>query len=76
MRFMPATAAGALALIATTSAMAEITLYQGEGFRGRALTTNKPISDLERMRGSGRIRGRGSGLLGGLRAAEFRGAAA
>jgi uncharacterized protein YcfJ len=31
--------------------MAEITLYQGEGFRGRALTTNKPISDLERMRG-------------------------
>lgn len=51
MRFKLATALGALALFATTSAMAEITLYQGEGFRGRALTTNKPISNLERMRG-------------------------
>jgi uncharacterized protein YcfJ len=51
MRFKLSYAAGALALLAVTSATAQITLYEGEGFRGRALTTSKSITNLERMRG-------------------------
>src|SRR5580765_4208395 len=51
MRFKLGYAIGALAFFAVTSATAQITLYEGEGFRGRALTTNRPITDLERMRG-------------------------
>jgi uncharacterized protein YcfJ len=41
---------GAFAFFAVTGAAAQITLYEGEGFRGRALTTNRPITDLDRMR--------------------------
>jgi uncharacterized protein YcfJ len=51
MRFKLSSAVGALAFLAVTSASAQITLYEGEGFRGRALTTNKSITNLERMRG-------------------------
>ncbi len=39
---------GAAAFIFSTGAFAEITLYQGESFRGRALTTAHQIQDLAR----------------------------
>jgi uncharacterized protein YcfJ len=44
-------AVGAVVILAVTGATAQITLYEGEGFRGRALTTNKSIRDLQTMRG-------------------------
>jgi uncharacterized protein YcfJ len=44
-------AVGAVAFLAVTSVAANITLYEGEGFRGRALTTTRPIRNLETMRG-------------------------
>jgi uncharacterized protein YcfJ len=50
MRYKLISLAGAFVFLAATSAMAQITLYEGEGFRGRPLTTNKSITNLERMR--------------------------
>jgi uncharacterized protein YcfJ len=41
-------AIGLIALAGATSAFAEITLYQGEGYRGRAVTTAGRIPNLER----------------------------
>jgi uncharacterized protein YcfJ len=36
------------ALLVGTHAAAQVTFYQGEGFRGRAFTTDKPVSNLDR----------------------------
>ncbi len=43
------TALGAAALVLATQAAAQITFYQGEGFRGRAFTTSKSVSNFERI---------------------------
>jgi len=40
----------AITLALATQAMATITLYEGEGFRGRAVTIDRPVRDLDRMR--------------------------
>jgi uncharacterized protein YcfJ len=42
------TALGATALVLATQAAAQITFYQGEGFRGRAFTANTPVQNFER----------------------------
>jgi uncharacterized protein YcfJ len=42
------TALGATALVLATQAAAQITFYQGEGFRGRAFTVNTPVQNFER----------------------------
>ena len=42
------TALGLTALVLGTQAMAQVTFYEGEGFRGRALTTDRRIGDLSR----------------------------
>ncbi len=39
----------ALALVVSASASAQITFYEGEGFRGRAFSTDRPIRDMERQ---------------------------
>jgi uncharacterized protein YcfJ len=39
---------GALAVLACAPAAAEITFYEGEEFRGRAFTTDRPLSDFRR----------------------------
>jgi uncharacterized protein YcfJ len=39
----------AAAVMAATQAAAQVTFYEGEGFRGRAFSANRPISDLERF---------------------------
>jgi len=39
---------GLATLAATTHAAAQITFYEGEGFRGRAFTTSKPVGNFER----------------------------
>ena len=41
-------ALGAAALILASQAMAQITFYEGEGFRGRAYTTDRQVGDLGR----------------------------
>lgn len=41
-------ALGAAALILAARAAAQVTFYEGEGFRGRMFTTNKPVANLER----------------------------
>jgi len=38
----------AASLLLCTTAMAQVTFYEGEGFRGRAFTTNKQMSDFRR----------------------------
>jgi len=38
----------ASALLISTQALAEVTFYEGEGFRGRAFTTNQRVSDFSR----------------------------
>ncbi|HEY8050865.1 MAG TPA: beta/gamma crystallin-related protein [Ramlibacter sp.] len=40
---------GAAALVVAGHAAAQITLYDGDGFRGRAVTINGPVRNLERM---------------------------
>lgn len=40
-------AIGVSALILATQATAQITFYEGEGFRGRAFTTDNPVSNLK-----------------------------
>jgi uncharacterized protein YcfJ len=40
---------GAAALAVATHAAAQITFYEGEGFRGRAFTTERPVWNLERF---------------------------
>jgi uncharacterized protein YcfJ len=40
----------AVTLALATQAMASITLYEGEGFRGRAVTLDRAVGDLDRMR--------------------------
>ncbi len=40
---------GASALVLATHAAAQITFYEGEGFRGRAFTTSRPIGNFERF---------------------------
>ena len=40
---------GASALVLSAQAAAQITFYEGEGFRGRAFTTDKPIANLQRF---------------------------
>ena len=42
------TALGATALVLASQATAQITFYQGEGFRGRAFTADKPVRNFER----------------------------
>lgn len=42
------TVLGAAALVFAVSAAAQITFYQGEGFRGRAFTADKPVRNFER----------------------------
>ncbi len=49
-------AVAAATLILASQAMAQITLYQGEGFRGRAVTLDRPMRDLDRMRFDDRAR--------------------
>jgi Beta/Gamma crystallin len=39
---------GITALLLAGQAAAQITFYQGEGFRGRSFTTGKPINNFER----------------------------
>ena len=41
-------ALGATALVLATQAVAQITFYEGEGFRGRAFTTDKDVRNFER----------------------------
>ena len=41
-------ALAASALVLTTQAVAQITFYEGEGFRGRAFTTDRPVGDFSR----------------------------
>ena len=41
-------ALGASILVLATQAAAQITFYEGEGFRGRAFTTTKPVGNFER----------------------------
>ena len=41
-------ALGVSALLLTAQAMAQITFYEGEGFRGRAFTTNRQVLNFER----------------------------
>lgn len=41
-------ALGATAPVLATQAAAQITYYQGEGFRGRAFTIDKPVRNFER----------------------------
>ena len=40
--------AGAAALLLCTQAMAQVTFYEGEGFRGRAFTTDRDLQDFSR----------------------------
>ena len=42
-------ALGLTALVLGTHAMAQVTFYEGEGFRGRAVTTDKRIADFDRL---------------------------
>ena len=42
-------ALGLTALVLGTHALAQVTFYQGEGFRGRAVTTDKRIADFDRL---------------------------
>src|SRR5688572_25287797 len=42
-------AAGVAALFAATHAAAQVTFYSGEGFRGRAFTTDKEVRNMERQ---------------------------
>ncbi|MEO5671334.1 MAG: beta/gamma crystallin-related protein [Ramlibacter sp.] len=42
-------ALGAAAMVLASQAMAQITFYEGEDFRGRALTTDRRIGDMERQ---------------------------
>ena len=42
------TVLGATALVFAVNAAAQITFYQGEGFRGRAFTADKPVRNFER----------------------------
>src|SRR5450759_685083 len=41
-------ALGAAAIVFATQAAATITFYEGEGFRGRAFTTDKQVGNFER----------------------------
>jgi uncharacterized protein YcfJ len=43
------TALGAAAILIGAQAMAQVTFYQGEGFRGRAFTTNQRIADFDNV---------------------------
>ena len=49
MKFQLKAALGAAAILIGTQAMAQITMYEGEGFRGRAITADRDIGDLGRM---------------------------
>jgi uncharacterized protein YcfJ len=40
---------GVSALLLSAQAMSQITFYEGEGFRGRAFTTNRDVADFERV---------------------------
>lgn len=42
-------ALGITALVLGANAMAQVTFYEGEGFRGRAFTTNKRAADFDRF---------------------------
>ena len=42
-------ALGVSALLLASQALAQITFYEGEGFRGRAFTTDKPVGNFERF---------------------------
>jgi uncharacterized protein YcfJ len=44
------TAFAATAIVMASQAMAAITFYEGEGFRGRAVTTNGAVPDMHRLR--------------------------
>ena len=43
------TALGVVGIVIATQAAAQITFYEGEGFRGRAFTTDKQVWNLERF---------------------------
>jgi uncharacterized protein YcfJ len=42
-------ALGAAAVVLASQAMAQITFYEGEGFRGRAVTTDREVRNMERL---------------------------
>ena len=42
------TALGVSALLVTANAVAQITFYEGEGFRGRSFTTDQRIGNFDR----------------------------
>ncbi len=42
-------AVGLAVLVLGTQAMAQVTFYEGEGFRGRAFTTDKRVADFDRF---------------------------
>jgi uncharacterized protein YcfJ len=42
-------ALGAIALVLSAQAAAQVTFYEGEGFRGRAFTTAKRVEDFQRI---------------------------
>jgi uncharacterized protein YcfJ len=46
---LKAAVAAAAAILASQAAMAQITLYEGREFRGRAVTVDRPVRDLERL---------------------------
>src|SRR4029450_13719737 len=40
---------GASALVLATHAAAQVTFHEGEGYRGRAFTTSRPVANFERF---------------------------
>jgi uncharacterized protein YcfJ len=49
MKWKLESALGAAALVLATQAVAQVTFYEGEGFRGRAFTTNQQVADFDRV---------------------------
>lgn len=45
MKWKLKSALGVSALLLTAQAMAQIIFYEGKGFRGRAFTTNRQVSE-------------------------------
>lgn len=49
MNFKLKSALGAAAILLASQAMAQITFYEGEGFRGRAFSTDRRVGDFQRQ---------------------------
>lgn len=56
MRIAIQAAAAAATLVLASQAMAQIVLYEHRDFRGRAVSVNKPVSDLDRLKFDDRTR--------------------